>query len=159
MKYSVNKIAFILVSLIIVVVAYLPALHINVITPCMFSSGGCKAVTATSTVHVYGGPITAIWTINNLDLTQGSSTQKSLDLWYATGQVCAVYKLYDSNKASIGSGTVCNPEKMDWGGAGSNWESTYTFSNIPAGQYYVGVTFYEDNNPKTTELQKGVTLT
>jgi len=154
MKFSLEKVAFILVSLVIIAVAYLPALHINIVTPCMFTA--CKEITANSEVHVYGGPLLAQWTINSLDLTVGGSTPKSLDLWYPTGQVCAVYKLYDSNKASIGSGTVCNPSVMDYGGLGSTWDSGWTFSNIPLGQYTVGVTYYENGNPKTNELSKGV---
>lgn len=157
MNYSLGKIAFVLCSLLIFAVAYLPVVNINIIPACLL--GNCKSITATSQVHVYGGPLRAQWDISQFSIAQELPVQKTYSLWYSTGQVCAVYRLYNSNHGQLQSGTVCNPNAMDWALAGSYWDSSFTFSGLSTGQYYVGVTFYEDNEARTNELVKGVTVT
>jgi hypothetical protein len=155
MKISIGKIAFILVSLIIVVMAYLPALHINLVPSCMF--GSCKSITADSQIHVYGGPIIAQWEISQFDVGVGGSASQTMSLWFSTGKVCAVYRLYGNNM-QLQSGTVCDPNPMDYALLGSTWDSSWTFSGISAGTYSVGVTYYEDGNARTNEMKKEVVV-
>jgi hypothetical protein len=150
MKIGIGRILFTLISLLIIVVAYGPALHINL------GFGGSNSIVAASQVHVYGGPIKAQWDINSLDVVQNGASSQTLSLWYPTGQVCAVYRLYGASNNELQSGTVCNPSVMDWGGAGSSWDSSWTFSGLSSGQYKVGVTYYENSEARTNELVKGV---
>lgn len=153
-----SKVMFFILSLVVVVFAYLPALGINFVDD-IVNPPGTKRIVSSATLTVYGIPNGPYhWEIHDFtNVVRGDEPYSVAPLAiFPSGQVCARYKLYTSGNSLIESSTnICNPNEMEL--VSDSWDgSGWVFMSVPTGEYRVGVQFFENDIPVTNELRANV---